>query len=74
MRRLKALLSLMAVLFVWVPLHAQDLAPFEQAFEKRVTVKKLENGLTVILIRRPKATGTAFTTVGEVLDYLLAMK
>jgi predicted Zn-dependent peptidase len=71
MRRLKALLSLFAVLFVWVPLHAQDLAPFEQAFEKRVTVKKLANGLTVILIRRPEAPVFSFSTfvdAGSVQD------
>ena len=55
MRRLKALLLLFAVLFVWIPLHAQDLAPFEQSFEKRVTVKKLANGLTVIIIRAARA-------------------
>jgi predicted Zn-dependent peptidase len=71
MRRLKALLLLVAVLFVWIPLRAQDLAPFEQAFEKRVTVKKLENGLTIILIRRPEAPVFSFSTfvdAGSVQD------
>src|SRR4051794_28953075 len=71
MRRLKALLLFVAVLFVWIPLHAQDLAPFEQSFEKRVTVKKLENGLTVILIRRPEAPVFSFATfvdAGSVQD------
>jgi predicted Zn-dependent peptidase len=71
MRRLKALLLLFAVLFVWIPLHAQDLAPFEQSFEKRVTVKKLANGLTVIIIRRPEAPVFSFSTfvdAGSVQD------
>jgi predicted Zn-dependent peptidase len=71
MRRLNALLLLVAVLFVWVPLHAQDLAPFEQSFEKRVTVKKLANGLTVIIVQRPEAPVFSFSTfvdAGSVQD------
>ena len=71
MRRLKALLLLFAVVSVWVPLHAQDLAPFEQSFEKRVTVKKLANGLTIIIIRRPEAPVFSFSTfvdAGSVQD------
>jgi predicted Zn-dependent peptidase len=41
-----------------VPALAQDLA----AFEKRVTVKKLNNGLTVIICERPEAPVFSFFT------------
>ena len=71
MRRLKALLLLFAVVLVWIPVQAQDMAPFEQSFEKRVTVKKLPNGLTVIVIQRPEAPVFSFTTwvdAGSVQD------
>ncbi len=72
MRRLKALLLLFVLSVVWVPARAQDLAPFEQSFEKRVTVKKLDNGLTVILIRRPESgpvfSFTTFVDAGSVQD------
>ena len=50
--------SFLAILF-WifsVPLFSQDLA----SFEKRVTVQKLNNGLTVVLCRRPQAPVFAF--------------
>ena len=39
-----------------VVLHAQDLA----SFEKRVTVRKLANGLTVVICRRPEAPVFSF--------------
>ena len=71
MRRLQALLLLFVLLLAGVVAHAQDLAPFEQAFDKKVTVKTLENGLTVILIRRTEAPVFSFTTfvdAGSVQD------
>jgi predicted Zn-dependent peptidase len=37
---------------------AQDLA----SFEKRVTVKKLDNGLTVLICQRPEAPVFSFYT------------
>ena len=53
--KLLALLMLAAAL----PLAAQDLAQYE----KRVTVKKLSNGLTVVLWRRPEAPVFSFFTM-----------
>ncbi len=43
-------------LFFAVTLHAQDVA----SFEKRITVKKLKNGLTVMLMERPEAPVFSF--------------
>jgi predicted Zn-dependent peptidase len=46
---------------------AQDLA----SFEKRVTVKKLDNGLTIVICERPEAPVFSFTTLvdaGSVQD------
>ena len=46
---------------------AQDLA----SFEKRITVKKLDNGLTVIICERPEAPVFSFYThvdAGSVQD------
>ncbi len=40
-------------------LHAQDLA----SAEKRTTVRKLDNGLTVIVMERPEAPVFSFTTI-----------
>ena len=45
-----------------VSLRAQDLA----SFEKRTTVKKLANGLTVILMERPEAPVFSYATVVNV--------
>src|SRR5437870_10232954 len=45
-----------------LPLAAQDLA----SIEKRVTVKKLDNGLTVIVMERPTAPVFSFATVVDV--------
>jgi len=48
---------------------AQDLA----SFEKRITVKKLNNGLTVVICERPEAPVFAFFThvdAGSVQDPL----
>lgn len=57
MKRLKACTALLIVL-CWIPAAAQDLA----SYEKRVTVNKLPNGLTVVLWRRPEAPVFSFTT------------
>src|SRR5438094_966935 len=48
---------------------AQDLA----SFEKRITVKKLNNGLTVVICERPEAPVFAFFThvdAGHVLEHV----
>src|SRR5258706_5465504 len=45
-----------------VSLSAQDLA----SFEKRTTVKKLDNGLTVIVLERPEAPVFSFATLVDV--------
>src|SRR5207237_914708 len=45
-----------------VSLSAQDLA----SFEKRITVKKLDNGLTVIVLERPEAPVFSFATLVDV--------
>ncbi len=44
--------------FITLTLHAQDIA----SFEKRITVKKLANGLTVIIMERPEAPVFSFYT------------
>ncbi len=57
------------ITFAISPLQAQDLA----AFEKRVTVKTLPNGLTVIVCERPEAPVFSFFTLvdaGSVQDPL----
>src|SRR6476661_3707925 len=41
-----------------VSIHAQDIA----SFEKRITVKKLANGLTVVIMERPEAPVFSFYT------------
>jgi len=50
------------LLAVGLPLAAQDLA----SMEKRTTVKKLDNGLTVIVMERPEAPVFSFATVVNV--------
>jgi len=47
------------LLALTLPLAAQDLA----SFEKRVTVKTLPNGLTVLILRRPEAPVFSFFTM-----------
>ena len=50
-------------------LHSQDIA----SFEKRITVKKLANGLTIVLMERPEAPVFSFYTrvnVGSVQEVL----
>jgi predicted Zn-dependent peptidase len=46
------------LLFTSVALSAQDLT----SFEKRVTVKKLDNGLTIVICERPEAPVFSFFT------------
>ena len=56
-----------AILTLCALSSAQDLA----SFEKRITVKKLDNGLTVIICERPEAPVFSFDTfvdVGSVQD------
>ncbi len=53
---------LFMLLALALPLAAQDLA----SIEKRVTVKKLDNGLTVIVMERPVAPVFSFATVVDV--------
>lgn len=50
--------SLLLLTFA-VTLNAQDLA----SIEKRVTVKKLDNGLTIVVMERPEAPVFSFATV-----------
>lgn len=61
--------SCLVTLAVVAPLRAQDLA----SFEKRVTVKTLANGLTVVICERPEAPVFSFFTLvdtGSVQDPL----
>jgi Predicted Zn-dependent peptidases len=51
--------SLFLLLTITATLHAQDLA----SAEKRTTVRKLDNGLTVIVMERPEAPVFSFTTI-----------
>ena len=57
-RSFSAVLALL-LLALALPLAAQDLA----SFEKRVTVKTLPNGLTVLILRRPEAPVFSFFTL-----------
>jgi predicted Zn-dependent peptidase len=59
MKRWFAKLLALLVLAAALPLAAQDLAQYE----KRVTVKTLPNGLTVVLWRRPEAPVFSFFTM-----------
>src|SRR5215467_15842891 len=51
-------LALFAISIVGPALNAQDIA----SFEKRITVKKLANGLTVVIMERPEAPVFSFYT------------
>src|SRR5690242_12468049 len=58
-----------AILFfsIALTLHAQNVA----SFEKRITVKKLANGLTIVIMERPEAPVFSFYTrvnVGSVQE------
>jgi predicted Zn-dependent peptidase len=59
MKRGFAELAALLMLALTLPLAAQDLA----SFEKRVTVKTLPNGLTVLILRRPEAPVFSFFTL-----------
>jgi len=55
----QALFAIVAAIFIIAPLtRAQDLA----SFEKRITVKTLDNGLTVVVCERPEAPVFSFFT------------
>src|SRR5450631_4456229 len=58
-RRFNALAALLLLAVMNLPLAAQDLT----SFEKRVTVKTLPNGLTVLILRRPEAPVFSFFTM-----------
>ena len=61
--------ALVIVILLSVVAAAQDVA----SFEKRITVKKLDNGLTVVLLERPEAPVFSFFThvdAGSVQDPL----
>jgi predicted Zn-dependent peptidase len=64
MRRLKAYLPLLVLLCALQAVSAQDLA----SFEKRVHVKTLPNGLTVLFLSRPQAPVFSFFTVVDAGD------
>ncbi len=64
MRRLKAYLPLLVLFCALQTLLAQDLA----SFEKRVQVKTLPNGLTVLFLSRPEAPVFSFFTVVDAGD------
>src|ERR1044072_1378949 len=55
-------LCLIALLVLATNAWAQDLA----SIEKRVTVKKLDNGLTLIIYERPEAPAFSYATVANV--------
>jgi predicted Zn-dependent peptidase len=59
MKRWLAKLTCLLLLVAALPLAAQDLA----SYEKRVSVKTLPNGLTVVLWRRPEAPVFSFFTM-----------
>src|SRR5208337_639831 len=59
MKRFFAKLSALLLLALTLPLAAQDLA----SFEKKVTVRTLPNGLTVLILRRPEAPVFSFFTM-----------
>src|ERR1044072_3717897 len=60
MRRIAA--TLFALLTIAAAAAAQDLG----SYEKRTTVRKLDNGLTVLVMERPAAPGFSFATVVNV--------
>ena len=58
----RRLASFLLLLIVAAPMWAQDLT----SFEKRVTVRKLDNGLTLIVLERPEAPVFSYATVVNV--------
>ena len=71
MKRCFAKLSLLLMLAIALPAVAQDSASQNRSgsadnlaqYEKNVTVKKLPNGLTIVLWRRPEAPVFSFFTL-----------
>ncbi len=64
---MKRILVVAVLLLASLPAFSQDLA----AFEKKITVKQLPNGITIIICRRPEAPVFSFTTfvdAGSVQD------
>jgi predicted Zn-dependent peptidase len=59
MKRYFAMLGALPLLALTLPMVAQDLA----SFEKRVTVKTLPNGMTVLILRRTEAPVFSFFTM-----------
>jgi predicted Zn-dependent peptidase len=59
MRGIRRIASFFLLLITAAPLWAQDLA----SFEKNVTVRKLDNGLTVIVLERHEAPVFSYATV-----------
>ena len=57
--RVTGLFCVILMFVLTLPLAAQDLA----SFEKRVTVKTLPNGLTVLILQRPEAPVFSFFTM-----------
>jgi predicted Zn-dependent peptidase len=67
--RLRNLAIILVFFSIAFTLKAQDIA----SFEKRITVKKLANGLTIVLMERPEAPVFSFYTrvdVGSVQEVL----
>ncbi|MCU1245670.1 MAG: peptidase M16-like protein, partial [Acidobacteria bacterium] len=58
MGAVRRLLPAVVLVMIAVTLQAQDLA----SYEKRTTVKKLDNGLTLIVMERPEAPVFSFAT------------
>jgi predicted Zn-dependent peptidase len=56
--RSRFLPAILAVMFCALAVRAQDVA----SFEKRITVKKLPNGLTLLIMERPEAPVFSFYT------------
>ena len=64
MRRLRAYLPLLMLFCALQIAFAQDLA----SFEKRVHIKVLPNGLTILLLNRPEAPVFSFYTMVDAGD------
>ena len=56
--RFRTLATLVGFFSIALTLTAQDIA----SFEKRITVKKLANGMTIVLMERPEAPVFSFYT------------
>ncbi len=59
MRGAQRIAAFLLLLIIAMPLWAQDLA----SVEKRVTLRKLDNGLTLIVMERPEAPVFSYATV-----------